>query len=41
MLKERTINVVIVKENHGNGLEICRQFDKTIKYSGKEIQVKF
>jgi alpha-D-xyloside xylohydrolase len=41
MLKGRTINVVIVKENHGNGLEVCQQFDKTIKYSGKEIQVKF
>lgn len=40
MLNVRTINVVIVKENHGNGVDISQQFDKSIKYSGKEIQVK-
>ncbi|MFH1195862.1 MAG: TIM-barrel domain-containing protein [bacterium] len=41
MLKERTINIVIVKENHGTSLEICTAVDKSISYNGKEVIVKF
>lgn len=41
MLKERSFNIVMVKENHGNGIEICPKPDKTVKYSGTELEVKF
>jgi alpha-D-xyloside xylohydrolase len=41
MLKHRTFNVVIVSEDHGNGLEISSKFDKTIKYSGTQIEIDF
>ncbi len=40
MLKERTIHIVLVKENHGNGIEICSKPDKTVKYDGKKMEVK-
>ena len=39
MLKERTFNLVIVSENYGNGLEITKQFNKTINYNGKKIEI--
>jgi alpha-D-xyloside xylohydrolase len=41
MLNEHTFNVVLVKENKGVGVEIPISFDKTIKYSGKEIVIDF
>ena len=40
MLKERTINLIVVKENHGNGLDISLKPDKTLKYNGTELTVK-
>ena len=40
MLKERLFNIVIVKENHGTGVDIFPQPDKTIKYDGSEIKLK-
>ena len=40
MLKERTINLVLVKENHGDGLDISSKPDKTVKYNGTELTVK-
>jgi alpha-D-xyloside xylohydrolase len=40
MLKDRTINIVFVDENHGNGDLISNKIDKTIRYSGKAITIK-
>ena len=40
MLKERTINVVLVKEKHAAGIDICTTPDKIIKYDGKKAEVK-
>ncbi len=40
MLKERTFNVVLVKEKHGNGIAAVEKPDNVVKYSGKEIKVK-
>jgi alpha-D-xyloside xylohydrolase len=40
MLNERSINIVLVKDNHGNGVNECSQPDKTIKYNGKKLEVK-
>ena len=39
MLKERTFHVVIVRKNHGTGVEVTKNVDKTVKYSGKLIKV--
>jgi alpha-D-xyloside xylohydrolase len=41
MLKERSFNIVLVIENHGTGVEICSKPDKTIKYSGVKLEMKF
>jgi alpha-D-xyloside xylohydrolase len=40
MLKERTINVVLVTRDHGTGLEITERSDEVIRYRGKEITVR-
>jgi alpha-D-xyloside xylohydrolase len=40
MLKERSFNIVVVKDNHGNGVEICPKPDKTIKYDGNKTEIK-
>jgi alpha-D-xyloside xylohydrolase len=40
MIKNRTFKIVLVKPNHGIGLEISTIYDKIIKYIGKEINVK-
>jgi alpha-D-xyloside xylohydrolase len=40
MIKDRTINIVFVDENHGNGDLISNKIDKTIRYSGKAITIK-
>ena len=41
MLKERSFEIVIVKENHGNGIDISLLKDKTVKYNGTKLSVKF
>jgi len=41
MLKERVFHVVLVKENHGTGIEITERSDKIVRYYGKEIVIKF
>ena len=41
MLKNRTFNIVLVNERHGNGLEICPKPDKTIIYDGKKQNINF
>jgi len=40
MLKKRTFNIVLVKSGHGIGVGRCPNFDKTIKYAGKQMHVK-
>ena len=41
MLQEREINVVLVKADHGIGVEICDSPDKVIHYNGKKQIVQF
>jgi alpha-D-xyloside xylohydrolase len=41
MLKERTFNIVLVRENKGVGVEMPITLDKKIKYSGKEAVIDF
>jgi alpha-D-xyloside xylohydrolase len=40
MKKERTFNIVFVKENHGIGADVEKQPDKTIQYTGSQIVIK-
>ena len=40
VLKERTFHVVLVKEDHGNGVDITDAPDQTIKYTGAEAIVR-
>jgi alpha-D-xyloside xylohydrolase len=39
MLQERTFRVVLVKENHGVGVNAADEADKVVQYSGKQISV--
>ena len=41
MLQERTFKLVLVSENHGNGLEITIHPDKTVEYIGNNVVVNF
>lgn len=41
MLKVRTFNVVLVKPGHGVGIDIEKKLDKTVRYNGKYLTVKF
>ena len=41
MLKERSIQVVIVKEAHGTGLSMCENPDKVVTYHGAKQIVQF
>jgi alpha-D-xyloside xylohydrolase len=41
MLKDKLINVVIVKDHHGIGDENTTTPDKAIKYEGSKIKIKF
>ena len=40
MLNERTFNVILVKGNHGTGVEICPQPERMLHYDGKEQTTK-
>jgi alpha-D-xyloside xylohydrolase len=40
MLKERTINVVVVSRGHGTGVEVSDRFDKVVRYRGEKITSK-
>jgi alpha-D-xyloside xylohydrolase len=40
MIKERTFNVIFVKDNHGNGVTPVDQPDRVVKYSGNSISVR-
>jgi alpha-D-xyloside xylohydrolase len=39
MLKERTFNVVLVRENHGNGLDAVATPNRVVKYNGSAMKV--
>jgi alpha-D-xyloside xylohydrolase len=39
MLKDRTIGVVFVSENHGAGVDLADRIDQSVKYSGKAISI--
>ena len=41
MLKERTFNIVLVNKNHGTGVEVCTQPDRSVKYNGSKLEIKF
>ncbi len=40
MLEERTIQIIVVREGHGTGVDICPNPDVTIQYTGKEQSVQ-
>jgi hypothetical protein len=39
MLEQRTFRVVLVRENHGAGVNAADEVDKIVQYSGKQITV--
>ena len=39
MLKTRTFNIVLVKDNHGTGIEICPKPDRTANYTGTKLEI--
>ena len=40
MLKERTLNIVLVSEDHGAGIALTEQSDAVVEYNGKPVNVK-
>jgi alpha-D-xyloside xylohydrolase len=40
MLKDRTFNVVLVKEKHGGGIPATDKPDQVVKYSGAEVKIR-
>jgi alpha-D-xyloside xylohydrolase len=40
MKKERTFNIVFVNKNHGVGVEIEKQPDKTVQYTGSQLVIQ-
>ena len=40
MLESRTFRVVFVGENHGTGIDITAQADKSVSYTGQAVSVK-
>jgi alpha-D-xyloside xylohydrolase len=41
MLETRSIHVILVRENHGTGIDTTAQPDKIIQYSGTEQHIQF
>ena len=39
MLRERTFNVILVKNKHGNGIDITESPDQVVKYNGTQLKV--
>jgi alpha-D-xyloside xylohydrolase len=39
MIKERTFKIILVKKDHGTGVELTRKIDKGINYAGEEMIV--
>jgi alpha-D-xyloside xylohydrolase len=40
MLKERRFTIVLVREDHGVGVDICPQPEKVVKYNGTALKVR-
>jgi alpha-D-xyloside xylohydrolase len=40
MLEKRTFKIIFVKQEHGIGVEITENPDKTIQYEGKKLTIK-
>jgi alpha-D-xyloside xylohydrolase len=40
MIKDRTFNVVLVKEKHGAGVAVVDTPDQVVRYNGKELKIK-
>ena len=40
MLKKRNFKIVLVEEDHGNGIDICPEPDKTVEYNGSMLKIK-
>ena len=41
MLKKRTINIIVVDNRRGTGIDSPQTFNKSVQYSGKKAVVKF
>jgi alpha-D-xyloside xylohydrolase len=41
IMKERSIHVILVDEDHGTGIGICSSPDKILRYTGKKEMIKF
>lgn len=41
MLNTRTFHIVLVKENHGTGVEITRNPDRVVVFQGKRMEIQF
>ena len=41
MLTEHTFNIVLVKENRGDGIDVSPSVDKSFEYSGKRAVIEF
>jgi alpha-D-xyloside xylohydrolase len=39
ILKSRRFNIVLVREHHGTGIEICPNPDRTTTYTGKKLNI--
>lgn len=39
ILKERTFDIVVVRENQGNGISIVETPDQVVKYNGTQLKV--
>ena len=41
MLKKRKIHIIIIKDNHGNGINLTKKPDKVVRYTGKKTEIRF
>jgi len=41
MLQERTFHIVLVGENHGADVDVCKNPDRIVRYNGERIEVQF
>jgi alpha-D-xyloside xylohydrolase len=40
MLKERTINIIVVSKGHGTGVEVSDRFDEVVRFRGERVALK-
>jgi hypothetical protein len=41
MLEKRTFHIILVGQDHGNGIEPTAHPDKIVEYSGNQLSVAF